>query len=117
MSDFLISPYINFGGRADEALEFYHRALGGRLNAQAKRLETDGGAIVGVDGHPKFPAKVGENIAVTVSGSNRERMQTIFDALADGGRVKGKLTRQEWGGETGYLEDRFGINWVVTVDG
>jgi uncharacterized glyoxalase superfamily protein PhnB len=40
----------------------------------------------------------------------------MFKALAEGGQLKGQLTRQPWGGEIGYLMDRFGINWVVTVD-
>jgi len=116
MSQYRISPYINFAGRANEALEFYHHVLGGKLNLEAKRLESDGGVIIGVDGHPNYPAKVGENVAVAILGSDRERMSKIFDGLAEGGKVKGKLEKREWGGETGYLEDKFGINWIVSVE-
>jgi PhnB protein len=117
MSQFHVSPYINFGGRAGEALEFYHKVLGGKLDQQAKRLESEGGVIIGVDGHPDYPAKVGENIAVAILGADRDHMAKIFEGLAEGGKVKGKLEKREWGGETGYLEDKFGINWVVSVEG
>lgn len=44
-------------------------------------------------------------------------MAPIFEGLAEGGKVKGKLENRQWGGETGYLEDKFGINWVVSVEG
>ncbi len=116
MSQFHVSPYINFGGRAREALELYHQVLGGKLDLEAKRLESEGGVIIGVDGHPDYPAKVGENIAVAIVGSDRDRMARIFEGLAEGGKVKGRLEKRQWGGETGYLEDRFGINWVVSVE-
>lgn len=41
MSKIRLSPYVNFQGRAREALEFYHKVLGGRLDLQALRLEVD----------------------------------------------------------------------------
>src|SRR5579859_98403 len=116
MSQYRISPYINLAGRAAEALEFYHQVLGGKLDQQAKRLVTDGGVIIGVDGHPQYPAKVGENLAVAILGADREAMAKIFEGLAEGGKVKGKLEKREWGGETGYLEDKFCINWIVSVE-
>jgi PhnB protein len=72
--------------------------------------------IVASDGHPKYPAKVGENTAIALSSADRERITRIFKALAEGGQLKGPLTKQPWGGATGYLMDKFGINWVVSVE-
>ncbi|TMG43720.1 MAG: VOC family protein [Chloroflexi bacterium] len=134
MSNILLSPYVNFQGRASEAMEFYHRVLGGNLvlqtmNEQGEvrpagpgdriayaRLDAEGARIVGSDGHPKYPAKVGENLAIALNGTDRERITKIFKALAEGGQAKAQLTKQPWGGEAGYLLDRFGINWVVSID-
>jgi PhnB protein len=134
MSNIRLSPYVNFQGRAAEAMEFYRQVLGGHVvlqtineKGEAKaagpgdhvayaRLEADGVLITGSDGHPKFPAKVGENVALALSGKDRERITQIYKALSEGGQAKGQLNRQPWGGETGYLLDRFGINWVVTVE-
>jgi PhnB protein len=134
MSEIQVSPYINLAGRAREAMEFYRQVLGGKLElytmgekGESKpagpgdhiahaRLDADGALIIASDGHPKFPAKVGENLAIALSGSDKDRVSKIFHALAEGGQLKGQLTKQPWGGETGYLMDKFGINWVVSVE-
>ena len=33
-----------------------------------------------------------------------------------GGQVKGPLTAQPGGSEVGWLMDKFGINWMVSID-
>lgn len=134
MSNIHLSPYVNLQGRAREALEFYQKVLGGNLDLRTvneqgvskpagpgeriayARLEADGALIIGTDGHPVYPAKVGENLAIALSGTDKDRLTKIFDRLAEGGKIKGPLARQPWGGEVGYLLDKFGINWVVTID-
>lgn len=134
MSTIHISPYVNFQGKAREAMEFYHSVLGGTLELYAvgeqgaakpagpddriayARLEAEGARIVGSDGHPSYPPTVGDNIAIALSGTDADQISTMFNALADGGKIKGKLTAQPWGGSTGYLVDRFGINWIVTIE-
>ncbi|MEA2655879.1 MAG: PhnB protein [Chloroflexota bacterium] len=128
MSHYHIRPYVNFQGRAREAMELYRNVFGGTLellasdeNGKAKpagpgdrithaRLEADGASIVGTDGHPDYPAKVGENVAIAVSGTNRDQMARFFDGLSEGGMVKMKLVEQ------GFLADKFGINWVFTIE-
>ncbi|MGH7581419.1 MAG: VOC family protein [Gemmatimonadales bacterium] len=134
MSRIQTSPYVNFQGRAREAMEFYHRVLGGKLDLWAvsdrgearaagngdriahARLEADGAVIVGSDGHPDYPAKVGENIGLALGGSDKDRLTRLFNGLAEGGRIQAPLARQPWGGEAGWMVDRFGINWTVTVN-
>ena len=131
MTKVYLSPYINFQGRAREAMEFYQKALGGRLDLQASnehgvprpagagdritnaRLEADGILIVGTDGHPNYPAKVGENVAMAVGGTDAARLIKIFDHLAEGGQIKVPLTEKSY---AGFLADRFNINWVFTID-
>ncbi|HEV2035695.1 MAG TPA: VOC family protein, partial [Candidatus Dormibacteraeota bacterium] len=103
MSKQFLSPYINFQGRAREAMEFYHQALGGKLELHTMdekgaakpagpgdhishaQLDADGARIVGVDGHPKYPAKVGENVALALGGTDKARLTKIFHDLAEGG--------------------------------
>jgi PhnB protein len=133
VSDIRINPYINFQGQARAAMEFYHKALGGTLDLQTAngqgastpgdpseritqaRLEADGVTIIAVDGNPDYPAKVGENMALALEGADKERITAIFNALAEDGNVKMPLTEQFWGAEVGWLTDKFGINWMVTV--
>ena len=116
MSKMQLGPYINFQGQAREALEFYHQVLGGKLDPQALRLEVDGAVLIGTDGHPNYPAKVGENMAVALGGADKTRLTKVFNSLADGGRIKGPLTEQPGGARVGYVMDKFGINWVVSIE-
>ncbi len=134
MSQQYLSPYINFQGRAREAMEFYHKVLGGKLDLQTvnekgvikpaglgdrishARLEADGARIIASDGHPKYPAKVGDNMAIALGGTDKDRLTKIFTDLAAGGRIKGPLAAQPSGATVGYLLDKFGMNWVVSID-
>jgi PhnB protein len=121
-----LSPYINFQGRAREAMEFYRRVLGGTLDLQPvgpgnrishARLEADGVLIIGTDGHPDYPAKVGENIAISLGGTDKDRLTRIFNTLAEGGKIQMPLARQPWGNEVGWLRDKFDVAWTVNIDG
>lgn len=121
MSKRYVCPYINFHGRAGEALELYKSVLGGTVTeeegpAPQWRFEADGITLIAVDGHPKYPPSVGNNMAIALFGSDREAMTRAFEGLAEGGKVKGPLTKRSETSEVGYLDDRFGINWIVTIE-
>ncbi len=134
MSTRYLGPYVNFQGRAREGMEFYQSALGGTLDLQSvdeqgaprpagpgerisnARLEADGLVILGTDGHPDYPAKAGDAMGIALGGTDRDRLTKVFTALADGGRTKMALTGQPGGAAVGWLTDRFGINWMVSID-
>jgi PhnB protein len=61
-------------------------------------------------------AKVGENMAIAVAGTERERMTRIFNDLAEGGTIKMPPAQQPWGADVGWLTDKFGLNWMVSID-
>lgn len=133
MSSMQINPYVNFQGRAREAFELYQQALGGSLTLSTVdatgavkpagpedritqgRLEADGVVITGADGHPDYPPTVGDNMAIALSGTDKERLTHAFTVLSEGGFVKMPLTEQPWGLAVGYLADKFGITWMVTI--
>lgn len=106
MSKITLRPFVNFHGRARDAVAFYRSVLGADL----------ADLIVGVDGHPDYPPTVGDNMALAVGGTDKARLSKIFNGLAEGGKIKMPLAKQSSGGEVGWLVDRFGINWTVTVD-
>ena len=135
MSQQYLGPYVNFQGRAREAMEFYHKVLGGKLDLQTineqgvskpagpgdritdARLEGAGVLIIASDGHADYPAKVGENLAIAVGGTDKARLTKIFNDLAGGGQAKMPPTEPPWGGAAvGWLTDKFGINWMVRID-
>src|SRR5207248_6849750 len=81
-----LAPYINFQGKAREAMEHYHKVLGGKLEMFAAdehgqprpagqgdrimhaQLELDGVVSGAAAGHPKYPVEVGAHIALPVRG-------------------------------------------------
>jgi PhnB protein len=115
-------------------MEFYHKVLGGNLDLQASnergvsrpagpgdrishsRLEAEGALIIASDGHPDYPAKVGDHIGIALSGTDKDRLTKIFSGLAEGGRIQMPLTRQPGSAEVGWLRDNFGIGWTVNID-
>lgn len=134
MSQLSMSPYINFNGHARKAMEFYQAALGGELTLLAFNeggapkpagpddaimhafLDADGAKIMGSDGMVEYPAKVGDNFAVALSGTDTERMTKAFEMLSAGGNVKQNLKEESWGDTFGWFEDKFGINWMVNIN-
>jgi PhnB protein len=132
MSQLFLNPYINFRGKAREAMQFYQQILGGELvllaftpegapkpagpndNIMHAKLESDQAIIMGSDGSPDYPPTVGDNIAVALGGEDRERLSKIFDQLAEGGITKQPLTEQAWG-TFGWLQDKFGVNWMLNI--
>jgi len=129
-----LGPYINFQGRAREAMEFYQKVLGGDLDLQTMneqgvpkpaasgdrityaRLDADGALIIASDGHPDYPAKVGEHMAIALGGTDKDGLTRAFNGLAEGGKIKGPLAVQPGGAAVGWLADKFGINWMVSID-
>lgn len=126
------APYINFQGRAREAMEFYHQILGGQLSlfafdASGKlkpagasdpigygRLDAEGFRVFGSDGNPAHPATPGDTVAITLAGPDKDVLTRAFAALADGGSIGMPLTEAPWG-TAGWVTDRFGITWNVDI--
>jgi PhnB protein len=89
MSQRYAAHYINFQGKARDAMEFYHNVLAGKLDLYTSdekgapkpaapgdrithgRLEADGVIIMASDGHPRYPAQVGENTAIVLGGTDK----------------------------------------------
>ena len=133
MSPIRSAIYVNFQGRAREAMEFYREVLGGTLELQAmngqgkvepagpgdriwhSRLEADGVVVQATDGKPDYPTQAGNNVAIALGGKNRERLSRIFEALAVGGTVLLPLAPQPWEAEQGWVMDRFGTRWKVEI--
>src|SRR3989442_6676772 len=102
MTERYLSPYVNFQGRAREAMEHYQKVLGGKLDLRSvneqggatparpgdsisyARLDADGAIIIGTDGHPKYPAKAGENVAIPLGGTDKDRLTQFYHHLAAG---------------------------------
>ena len=139
MSNPLIQPYLMFGGRCEEALEFYRTALGAQVEMLLRFSESPdptppgmlppgfenkvmhasfriaGNVIMASDG-----CEVGtqfKGFSLSISVATEAEADRYFAALSDGGQVQMPLTKTFWSPRFGMLTDRFGIAWMINVVG
>ena len=139
MSITTVEPYIFFGGRCDEALEFYKSAIGAEVECvmhfsdspepmppgvlqpgfESKVMHSSfrvgGVRIMASDGCAEGSTFSGFSLSITVP--SEADADVVFDALADGGQVTMPLGKTFWSPRYGMLVDRFGVNWMVIVPG
>lgn len=130
----ILNPYVSFDGNAREAMEFYQSVLGGELQVMtfgesgmpgpgsdkvmhAQLTSEAGYTIMASDMPPGMEHKPGQNISISISGDDAERLRGYWQALSEGAEVTMPLEQQMWGDEFGALVDRFGINWMVDITG
>jgi PhnB protein len=130
-----IEPYLFFEGRCEEALEFYHRALGAEVTmlmrykespepdmcppgAEDKVMHSNvriGNTTVMAsdgrcEGQPAF-----QGFSLSISVTDEAEAERLFTALSDGGQVQMPLTKTFWSPRFGMVADRFGVSWMVNV--
>jgi PhnB protein len=128
-----LNPYLNFNGNAAQAMRFYQSVLGGKLDIQTfgdagvaqsdaekdltvhAALIGDGTALYASDGRPGDQVKFGDNVNLSLQGSDESALTGYFNALAEGGTVDMPLAKQFWGDTFGMLTDRYGVHWMVNI--
>lgn len=70
------------------------------------------GSDIGGEWAPDF--RLGNNFAVSINTDSRENADRFFNALAAGGKVTMPIDKTFWGDYFGMLEDKFGVNWMVS---
>ena len=137
MNDTLVQPYLFFGGRCEEALEFYRTALGAQVDFLMRYKESPepqppgmlppgfenkvmhatfrigGTTLMASDGCEESPRFAGFSLSLAVP--TEAEANRAFAALADGGQVKMSPTKTFWSPCFGMLTDRFGIGSMVSV--
>ena len=132
-----IQPYLNFDGRCDEALEFYKKAIGIKVDmlmrfkdAPDKSMMAPGSEekvmhasftfgdsnVMASDGHCKGkPGFQGFHLSLNVPDAATAKK--YFTALSQGGQVHMPLDKTFFSPAFGMLADRFGVTWMVHVPG
>ncbi len=139
IQDSPLQPYLFFGGRCEEAIEFYKAALGAQVKMllrfnqspdpipegmlqegfEAKIMHsafTVGKMTIlasdGCDDKSKF-----DGFRLALSVPNEAAADAAFDALAVGGKVDMPLAKTFWSPRYGMVTDKFGVGWMVMVPG
>jgi PhnB protein len=137
MSNTIVQSYLFFGGRCDEALEFYRTALGAEVDFLMRYKESPeplppgrippgfenkvmhatfhigGTTLMASDGCEAGPRFAGFSLSLAVP--TQAEADRAFVALAAGGQVTMPLTKTFWSPCFGMLTDRFGIGWMVSA--
>ena len=135
-SNVFVQPYLFFGGRCEEAIEFYRKALGAEIerlvrfkDAPEPQHETPecfqdkimhAGLRIGdtllmaSDGRCEGPATF-EGFSLSITVLDEAEAERVFAALSDGGLVTMPLEKTFWAPKFGMLQDKFGVGWMVSV--
>ena len=133
-----VQPYLIFEGRCEEAIEFYKKALGAKVEIlmrykDAPEAPPPGMCAPGSENKVMHATlKIGEATVMASDGRMQEKpsfkgfslsldfqsekdAQRTFGALSDGGQVTMPLGRTFFAKSFGMVADKFGVQWMVIV--
>jgi PhnB protein len=132
-----IQPYLFFGGRCEEALGYYQKALGAKVDVvmhfnECPEPMPEGTLAPGFEKkvmHASFRIRgttlmasdgMGEGegfsgFSLSLSVKDEADAKQVFAALIDGGSVLMPLSKTFYSPCFGMVTDRFGISWMVIV--
>lgn len=129
-------PYLCFNGNCADAMRFYERTLGGRIEMVMKFSEAppqpgqppmqgdgimhasmtlDGFRLMASDNPPGMAYEPMKGITVSLSYKTAAEGRRIFDALTEGGHVVMPFDRTFWADGFGMVVDKFGTPWMVNA--
>ncbi|AZU62258.1 VOC family protein [Neobacillus mesonae] len=133
-------PYLVMDGNANEAIEFYEKALDAQvlfkqtfgempenpeypLPENTKNLISHATIKVGEtelmfsDAFPGQAHQIGTNVTICISTDDAEKAQKYFDGLQDGGRVEMPLQETFFSPAYGSVIDKFGVFFQIFTEG
>ena len=133
-----VQPYLFIDGRCEEAINFYVKVLGAKvellmrykdspeppqpgmcppnsedkiMHAAFKIGETTVMASDGrCQGKPSF-----QGFSLSVNAANDAEAEKLFAALGEGGQVQMPMSKTFFSLRFGMVADRFGVSWMVIV--
>ena len=130
-----IQPYLFFEGRCDEAIEFYKKAVGAKVEMVMRfkeapdqsmlppgsgekvmhsAIKIGDATILASDGHCGGKANF-QGFSLTIYANNEAEADKMFGALSEGGEVRMPLAKTFFSPRFGMLADKFGVGWMVIV--
>ncbi|EMR04767.1 VOC family protein [Cesiribacter andamanensis] len=133
-----VQPYLNFKGTTEAAFTFYKSVFGGEFIAMQRFKDTPEGARLPAHEQDKImhaalaigkntvlmatdalesaghQVQEGTNFHLSLQVESEQEADALFAALAEGGKVNMPLQSTFWGDYFGMLQDRFGIQWMIS---
>ncbi len=136
----IITPYLFFNGRCEEAIEFYRRSLDAQVKTSMRFKDNPDHPKADCNVPPGWENKImhaelriGENIVFVSDGGCCTEKHAIqgfglslavhsaadadkfFTALSDGGKVVVPQSKTFFSTRFGMVTDRFGVLWIILV--
>lgn len=136
--------YLNFDGVAEQAIDFYTKALNAKEVKKVKfkdfpqdpnyplpenelnmimecSIEFAGGKMMMSDVLPSMKAVTGElikgnHVLISLVNDDKQMLEQYFEQLSDGGHVVMPLSNTPWSSCFGMLVDKFGVAWKFNSD-
>jgi PhnB protein len=112
-------------------MEFYKQVFGGELSVRYfkefypdaagsdaimhSELDNEFMTLMASDTVPGMQTNFGDNVRITLTGTDTAKLAAYFRELSQGGMVFMPFEKQVWGQELGMLTDKFGTNWLVSA--
>jgi len=133
-----VQPYLFFNGRCEEAVKFYQKALGAKVEMLMRfkdapappdpgmvppgsedkvmhsSLQIGEAKVMASDGCTTEPMDF-KGFSLSLTAANEAEADRLFAALADGGEVQMPLDKTFFSPRFGTVSDRFGVSWMIYV--
>ena len=137
-ADRFVQPYLMFNGACEDAIAFYAKHLGAKVEFQMRYKDSPEPAQPGMV-PPGFENKImhcsfriGQSVLMASDGCSVEKAKfegfslsltfeteaearRAFAALSEGGEVRMPIMKTFWSPCFGMVADRFGLGWMITV--
>ena len=130
-----VQPYLFFDGHAEEAIEFYRRALGAEVKMLMRFKESPDQSMIAPGSGDKVMhacLRIGDaevmasdgrcmgqpsfaGFALSIAAADEAEAERLFAALGDGGQVQMPMAQTFFAKRFGMVADRFGVSWMVIV--
>lgn len=130
-----VIPYLHFEGQAEEALNFYKNIFNGEITMTSRygdapmpvdddwknklmhvRLKFGDSEIYLSDGPKGYKSSKDGNIQLSLQVPDENKIEELFNKMADGGQITMPLANQFWGAKFGMLKDKYGIGWMFNCE-
>ncbi|WIT13333.1 VOC family protein [Paucibacter sediminis] len=127
--------YLAFNGNCADAMRYYERALGGKLEVlmsgaespmaaqippefaqrilHARLVLPGGGMLYAGDAPAHLPYEGIKGVSITLDYASAAEAERVFATLAEGGQVTMPMQGAFWAKRWGMLIDKFGTPWIV----
>ena len=130
-----VQTYLFLDGKGDEAIEFYKRVLGAKVQMLMRYGEAPDQSMIKPENKNKVmhsTIQIGETtimasdgycngkptfdgFSLSVDAPSDAEAKRIFTALAEGGQIRMPLDKTFFASSFGMVADTFGVGWMVIV--